>query len=669
MAVLFLLTLGAAAQEEAKVELPLRHLVLFTSGVGYYQRDGTVSGTKQLELQFDAKDVNDLLKSLVLRDFGGGQISSVTYASRDPVTKTLKSFAIDLTDHPSLAQILEQVRGERVEVVAPGALQGTIVGVEWKKIPVGENVVEKGFLNLLTEKGLHSVALDDVQAVRFLRQELDDELRLALRTLAQGHDTQKKTVAVRFAGEGERRVQVAYVAESPVWKTSYRLVLGEGEPYLQGWAIVENTTDEDWKDVNLTLVSGRPISFIMDLYEPLYVTRPEMRLRLYESLTAKRYGEAMDMLEEDAEEPMAEKARSMDRRARGKRAEALERKAGAPGAPAEGGFLGRGVTPAAAAGEVGELFKYVIESPVTLPRQKSALLPIVAGEVEGTKVSIYDERVHAKFPVNGLRLKNTTGLHLMQGPITVFDGGTYAGDALIDDLPPGGERLISYALDLDTEVEPVAKSMPAQLISVRLFKGTLIATNRYVQEKTYNVRNRGTKARKVLIEHPFQADWKLLRPEPQERTREVYRFALDVKPGERGQIEVVEERQYAQTIALSNLRADTIEFYIRAPVVSAEVRAALVKIAEMQNAISETNSNARRVEAEINQITKDQQRIRDNMGRLDRTSQLYQRYVATLTEQEEKLATLQESLSTLRDSETKQRQELDTYLLGLDIGQ
>lgn len=661
---LLLLATAISAQEEPKVELPLKQLVLFTSGVGYFQRDGDVTGAARLELSFDAKDVNDLLKSLVLRDFDGGQVSSVTYASRDPVTKTLKSFAIDLTGDPALAQILAQARGEEIEMLAPGAVRGTIVGVEMRAVPVKDTTVPKAFLNLLTPDGLSSVALDDIQRIRFLRPELDAELRLALATLAQGHDTQKKTVAVRFQGEGQRRVRVGYIAESPVWKTSYRLVLGEGAPWLQGFAIVENTTDEDWKEVKLTLVSGRPISFVMDLYQPLYVTRPEMRLRLYESLTAKRYEEAMELLDKEEAEsgaPAKDAGAEMRRKLRG----------GAPGAPAaesaKAGFAAREVAPAAAGGEVGELFRYSIEAPVTLPRQKSALLPIVGAEVSGEKVSIYDERVHGKHPLNGLRLKNTTALHLMQGPITVFDEGTYAGDALIDDLEPGGERLLSYALDLDTEVEPVAKSMPAQLVSVRLFKGTLIATNRLLREKAYGIRNRGTKAKRVLVEHPFEADWKLLRPEAAERTRDAYRFAADVKPGERGLIEVAEERQLAQQIALSNLREDAIEVYIRAPQVSDKVREALAEIVQMKQALSQTNAELQRNVQQVAEIREDQKRIRENMDRLDRTSQIYQRYVKTLTEQEDKLAAIQAKIAELRDDMSKQQKALDDHLATLDV--
>jgi len=665
--VLLLLVTAIGAQEEAKVELPLKQLVLFTSGVGYFQRDGDVTGAARLELQFDAKDVNDLLKSLVLRDFDGGQVASVTYASRDPVTKTLKSFAIDLTGDPGLGQILAQARGEQVEILAGAAVRGTIVGVEMRRVPVKDTAVDKAFLNLLTADGLSSIALDDVQRIRFLRQDLDDELKLALSTLAQGHDTQKKTVAVRFTGDGKRRVRVAYITESPVWKTSYRLVLGEGAPWLQGWAIVENTSDEDWKDVKLTLVSGRPISFVMDLYQPLYVARPEMKLKLYESLQAQRYGEAMEEMLDAEGAPAEEK--SADR----KKGFAAERRmrAGAPGAaapePQTGGIGGREIAPVAAGGEVGDLFRYVIEAPVTLPRQKSALLPIVGAEVGGEKVSIYNERVHAKYPLNGLRLKNTTGLHLMQGPITVFDEGTYAGDALIDDLEPGGERLISYALDLDTEVEPVAKSAPAQLVSVRLYKGTLIATNRLLREETYDIRNRGTKAKRVLIEHPFDANWKLLKPEPEERTRDAYRFAADVKPGERAQIEVAEERQLAQSVALSNLGNDAIEVYLRSPVVSDKVREALTKVAAMKQQLSQTTAELQQNMQQVTEIGQDQKRIRENMAQLDRTSQIYQRYVKSLTEQEDKIGAIQARILDLRAEELKARKALEDYLLSLDL--
>src|SRR5207249_6932889 len=198
--------------------------------------------------------------------------------------------------HPSLGALLGQIRGESIEVAAPNPVRGVILGVEQKQERVGDDkVVEVEYLNLLAPDGLRSLPLSQVQRIQIANEHLDAELRQALAVLASGHDTQKKTVALEFDGEGSRRVRIAYIIETPIWKTSYRLVLSDSEqPFLQGWAIVENTTDEDWQNVRLSLISGRPLSFTMDMYEPLYVQRPVVVPDLYASLKPQVYGEAME---------------------------------------------------------------------------------------------------------------------------------------------------------------------------------------------------------------------------------------------------------------------------------------------------------------------------------------------------------------------------------------
>src|SRR5262249_53619726 len=194
----------AQAARPGGAELPIARIVLFSSGVGYFQREGQLDGSARIDLQFHTQDINDLLKSLVLED-GGGQISTVHYDNRDPVDKTLKSFALDLTGNPSLADLLQQARGERVELISygeqgregqPATLSGVIVGVQKQKRPVGKDqVMETDQLNLLTGDGLQGVALGQVQRVRFLKPELEQEFRKALEVLAGGHDQQKKTVS------------------------------------------------------------------------------------------------------------------------------------------------------------------------------------------------------------------------------------------------------------------------------------------------------------------------------------------------------------------------------------------------------------------------------------------------------------------------------------------
>src|SRR5438876_8402503 len=294
---------AAPNPEAAASKLPVKQVVLFSSGVGYFQRQGEVEGDARIDLSFPAGDINDLLKSLTLQDLNGGLVTAVNNDSHDPVERTLKSFAVDLTGQPSLMGLLEQARGEKVEILLQqsaaqqsGTLAGTIVGVEAQKQAGKEGPEQVAFLNMWCADGLRSVKLADVQRVRFLNPVLESEYRRALDTRALSHDAQKKSVSLAFAGQGKRQVRVGYVTESPVWKTSYRLVLGgkERKPFLQGWAVVENPTDEDWNGVHMALISGRPISFKMDLYQPLYAPRPTVEPELFASLRPQTYEGDMD---------------------------------------------------------------------------------------------------------------------------------------------------------------------------------------------------------------------------------------------------------------------------------------------------------------------------------------------------------------------------------------
>jgi hypothetical protein len=657
--------------------LPLTEVVLYSSGVGYFQRDGRVEGSAKVDLRFKVDDINDLLKSLVVQDLDGGQVVAVSYGSRDPIARTLKSFGIDLTENPALGDLLNQVRGERIEVATPNAITGTIVGVEKKKRPIGDaddKVIEVEYLNLLTDEGLRAVPLEQVQRLKMLNDRLAAELRQALEVLAASHDTWKKTVELRFDGQGRRRVRVAYIVQTPVWKTSYRLVLDdEGAPFLQGWAIVENTTDDDWDEVRLSLISGRPIAFVMDLYQPLYAPRPEVRPELYLSLRPQVYGQAMEQAKalERGEAPATVPAPAAppEMLARRRAVQATPMAAAEP-ATARGMLdLTRGVAASAGGLQAGELFQYVIKAPVTLARQRSAMLPILGERVGGEKVSIYNESVQPKHPLNGFRLKNTSALNLMQGPITVFDAGTYAGDARIEHLAPGGERLIGYALDLRVEVEPQHRGGPRDLVLVALRKGTLIARRRVTGETVYHVRNRDQKEKTVLIEHPSRPDWGLKEPkEPAERTRDLYRFAVRVAASQGKSLSILEERQLAETVALADIGPDVLASYVQAQVVSDKVKDALRRVVELRNALEQTRAKRARREQRIGEISQEQGRIRDNMAKLAQNSELYNRYVKKLDQQETELDQLRREIEGLKDGESRQRRALDDFLLGLDLG-
>jgi len=672
----------AAAQEQGAVEknaaggVPLKTVIMFNSGVGYFEHQGDVEGNAKVELKFNADDINDLLKSMVLQDLGGGKISTVTYGSRDPITKTLATFPIDLTNNPTLGDILNQARGQKVEVTAPDVITGTLLGIEKRRRQVKDLAVDVEFLNLLTDDGLQSLPLESVGRIKLLDEKLNSEFQQALVVLAGAHNNDKKTVTLDFTGSGKRPVRVGYIQETPVWKTSYRLVLDEkGKPFLQGWAIVENTSEEDWKDVKLTLVSGRPISYRMDLYEPLYVQRPLEQLELYASLRPQTYDQDMDAPEQKQMLGRAMKAaRGSGMLAEGAPADAAMPMAAPVPAAAEEAFVNNmsmvvdSSVSAAQGADVGELFQYLIDTPVTLARQSSAMLPIVNESVEGEKVSIYNPAVQAKHPLNGLRLVNSTPLHLMQGPITVFDGGTYAGDAKIEDLAPGAERLVSYALDLATEVSMEPKSHPDQLVSVKINKGTLHVQRKYVREHKYTVKNSADKAKTVLVEQPFNGDWKLVTPkEPSEKTRDRYRFAVNVEPGKSETLDVTEELVAQEYLALTNLDDSVIAHFISQKQVSEEAKKALQDVVKRKQALAEVVRNREQLNQKIAAIDQEQQRIRQNMGQLDRNSELYRRYVQKFGEQESSIEKMRGEIEKLTAQENKLRDELGQYLSNLTL--
>ncbi len=689
-----LAVVSAVSSRAAEPALPLEKVVLFTSGVGFFQHGGKVDGDAQVEMAFKSEQINDLLKSMVLEDRDGGTVAAVSYASRDPITKTLGTFAVNLTDNPSIGQILGRLRGARIEVEAAPPASGTIVGVEKRTVPVGDDqTVEKEFVTILTKEGLRTLALDTITRLKLLDERLQGELEKALAVLALGTDNDRKSVTLDFAGKGARRVRVGYVQEAPVWKTSYRVVLGaedgkaaekdkdkkQEKALLQGWAIVENTTDQDWKDVRMSLVSGRPISFRMDLYQPLYVPRPEVRQELYASLLPQQYGQ--DLAKRDREFAAAGERQGRIQLARPEKAASGLRGAAAADAPAESSVVGDGkalsLDMAANAGSIqsvaqgaalGELFRYEIDKPVSIARQRSAMLPIVSEQIEAEKVSIYDDRVLAKHPLAGLRLVNLTKLNLMQGPVTVYDGGVYAGDARVEDLVPGSERLVSYAVDLDVEVAPRTEPRPEEIVSVKLAKGTLVVTRKLARRKIFEIKNSGADAVKLLVEHPREEPWKLVALEkPAETTRDRYRFAVTAEPGKPVTLEVAEEQQTLQQLALVNTDDSTILFFTNAKQTSPAVKEALTAVIERKREIERFVQERAKREQEVNVVGQEQERIRQNMAQLERTSDLYTRYVQKFAVQEDRVETLRKEVADLQAKELEARRALDDYLQQLEL--
>jgi len=664
---------SAQTGRAATTDVPVTKVVLFSSGVGYFEHAGSVRGNSATELRFKTSQINDILKSIMLQDQDGGKVGTITYPSQDPLAKTLKSFQVDITQNPSLADLLNQLRGARVTVTSQAEkLAGTILGVEVRRKAgdKGEQI-DIPTLNLLTGATIRAVALPSISNLSLDDPQLEDELAKALAALVQARDQDKKPVTINFTGTGDRRVRIGYVVETPIWKTSYRLIVGDsGTPSkIQGWAIVENQTESDWNGVSLALVSGRPISFMMDLYQPLYATRPTVVPELFAGLRPQVYEGATDAGRDRV---------MMAAPAPAAKTDALRRIGYGPdGRPTgvalsevvvTGGVGASSVRAIGSTSNLGALFQYTVGN-VTLARQKSAMLPIVTDDINIERVSIYNESVLDSHPLNGVRLKNTTGKHLLQGPVTVVDKNSYAGDARIDDVPPGQERLLSYGIDLDMLVDATKSSQTSSVVSAKIVKGMLILDRRNVALQEYAADNKTNKDKQIVIEHPIRGGWKLVdTPKPAETTPTLYRFNGTAVANKVTTLKIREEFVNSETIAMLPADITQLTYYSRGGEIAKDVREAILKAIRLKQAVIDAERQIAVRTQQINDITQEQARIRDNMKTVTQGSQYYDRLLTKLNEQESSIEGLQKERTGLQASRDAARKELEDYVANLTIG-
>ena len=325
--------------------------------------------------------------------------------------------------------------------------------------------------------------------------------------------------------------------------------------------------------------------------------------------------------------------------------------------------LGSSVSSAATASKLGDFFQYAIDKPVSLARQKSALLPIVTKEVESSRTSIYNERVQPKFPLLGMRFKNTSGLHLMQGPLTIFEGATYAGDAVIRDLQPGEERLLSYAVDLGTEVNPVPSTESGRYLTLKAVKGVLHATSKTRQIKTYTIKNRNDAERLVLLEHPVNNAFALVGDKPRETASDFYRFEVRVPAGTTKTQVVTEEREDRHTFSFASEGDDRIRFFASQPVASAKLKAGLQQAMQLRAAQHRADQEAADARRQLQLLEADQARLRANLASTPSTAAVYKKYLKNLDDQEEQIEKLQAKVESQAKAALAARQALDNYLV------
>ena len=687
----------AAARSES--DLPITEVLLYRSGVGAFQRNGKVDGNARLSLKFEVSQINDILKSLQVLD-KGGRVESVTYASKDPLARRLASFGVPIADEPSLAGLLGRLRGAAVRVAMPeGEVAGTVLGVEPRPVSGGAGKdappVMHAFVNLVTAKGIRSI--DSTLATSFQLEDaaLAEELNKALAAVAEARSERSKTVDVAVSGPGTRDVIVRYIHETPVWKTSYRLLLPDGNEAktpagdqltLQGWAIVENTTDSDWRDVSLSLVAGRPVSFTMDLSEPLYVFRPSLPVPTVPGVLARAYEDAMAPVRQLAGDVAAQQTAMGE--AWRKEGAKKGRFGGAPAAAAplpsrmslgaantdasmevsSEDLLNYSPSSAARGTEAGEVFFYKVSTPITIERQRSAMIPFLTSPVGGRRVSVYNKTDRPEHPMRGVEVANSSDLQLLPGPIAVYDGTVYAGDATIAHLAPGEKRLLAYAVDLDLKTLTTPATTD-EITRVRIVDGVFEMTSLNRQKTAYRFDNNDKKrGRTIIVEHPKAEPYKLVGDvKPKEETPTQYRFELAVDAGKGGSLEVNEEWVRSERVGLGNYAWEYLTQLNAKGKVSNGVLDAVRAWGQKNAAVVQAEQDLAQLDERAKASAADQERISQTMQRVPNNSDVYADYMKDLKKAADESRALKGQREGAQARVNAARKERDEYLRGLKV--
>jgi hypothetical protein len=660
---IFRLTLSlpvALAMTASAADLSIREVILYKHGVGFFERAGQLRPGETARLDFKAADMNDVLKSLTLTDRNGGRIGGVRYDASEPLEKRLENFPFSSGDQISLAAFLDRMKGARLELkLGPETVAGPILSARSLRTTDKDKTAERETVVLLMDSGdIRAFDLAAASAIKFSDPKLQGLLRDYLGALSQARSKDLRSVYIDSAGASSTRELIAsYMTPAAVWKSSYRLIFGtQGEPTLEGWAIVDNTSGDDWDNVRLSVVSGRPISFITQLYEPRYVKRPEAELAENRPVGPVVYQGALDR-EAKTLAALAAPAPAGLLQQRGLATEA------ATVAPST-------IASTAQAREAGELFEYTFAAPVTVKKDESAMLPFLQQKVGSRKLLIYSES-YGLNPMNAAEITNSTGKTLDGGPITVYDDNTYAGEALVETVKAGDKRLISYGVDLGTRITTAFDSSRDVVREIHLRRGMLTTRSAVEEAKTYTIKNVDAKAKTLVIEHPQRAGYKLLNTEkPAETTSNSYRFEVKVAPSASAAFAVREERVYDQTTSVTTMTPDVIATWVQNKALSDAARLQLQQIAQKKREIADNDAALRGVQNDLTNLAQDEGRIRNNISSLNGVSgqqQLVQQYAGQLAAAETKLAAQRDRQSELQRKKTALESELSSLMEKTDF--
>ena len=683
---------ASAAQSAAPgaiTDLPLRKVVLYKNGVGYFEHTGQVNGDQRVAIDFTSSQLNDVLQSLTALDSKDGKVSAVSYNSTTPIEQQLESLSLGLKSDADTSTIYETLRGQLVQVTGAGApFTGKLVNVETHSLTDknGNTSGDHYYLIVKTDDGaLRTAELTDALSVHMLDPSLEKQFASYLEIIGSAQNQQGRHLTLEDRGQGQRQLQVSYISEVPVWKSTYRIVFPanpNGNATVQGWAVVDNTVGVDWTNVQLSLVAGAPQSFIQPLSEPLYTRRPEIPIATEAQTTPQTHEAAETRTEDRAEmaaklyapspapgtaaESVTVNSAEVSEGVVANGANTMGSASGSGYGPGMGGNMGGGVyrpSDAIQQGDVStnafdDFFEYALAQPVTIHKNESAMVPILQQELPATHVTLWSDSDTT--PLRAIWLENKSSLTLDSGSFSIFENGEFAGEGLLDPIHPGEKRLLSYAVDQAVKVRRGSVNDTQTLRHIAVQKGILVETTSEVTENTYTVTNAADEMRAVVVEHARQSGAELDSDvKPEETTSTSYRFRVAVQPHQSVDLHVKEKANLSQTIDIRQSQFRD-EYLVNVSKYSPALEEKLRPLIDAESALSGINDKIQESQEKQKTLANDEARDRDNLTAL-KGNDAGKRFVDELNQTEDALQTArkdQADLEKQRDAAQAQVEDM-----------
>jgi len=699
-------------------QLPVTSVSLYKNGVGFFQHSGRVIGDQSVTIDFTSDQLNDVLQSLTAIDLQGGRISGAGYNSTTPLDQQLKSLSLGLDDDPSALDFYKAIRGARIEVTGSGSsISGRLLSLELHEASTedsGKKSTEKRTLTVVSDSGtVRSIDLTPSVKVRLLDSTLHTDVNRYLELLDTNRNQGLRHLNLRDIGTGARDLQVSYISQVPIWKSTYRILFSDdaksptGAATLQGWSVVDNTTGSDWNNVQLTLVAGAPQSFIQPLSTPYYSRRPEIPLPQEAQLTPQTH-ESGDFAA--APKPVSAGVAGMYGMGSGNgggiagslmgggggRARSAVAAAAAPVLASDSAtfnatddenasatvITGRSfsqnydllaansIAPNTTTNAFDDFFEYKLAQPITIRKNESALVPILQTKIDAERVTLWS----AQHPValRALWITNTSNLTLDRGSFSIVESGSFGGEGLLDPIHPKERRLLSYAADQAVRVTTSRRSPSSRITRFVIADGWLRQVSVDSRSVEYTVHDAAAEPRTVVIEHPITDGWALdsTSVKPTETTPTINRYTAVAQPGDKAVIHIDESHAHDQNWRLVETNDAQFNIILHNAAPSPALLAALQPIIDAKHAVAGIDKQITDKQAAINSLVGDQSRLRDNLSALKSTEEertLARRYTAELNVQEDQLATLRKDLDTLQQQRATAQQDLNNKISNAKI--